>query len=67
MKRLKACAVSVLICLLGTGGAMMAPKYSASLDNVQTLKNAGGSELKVGQFSSSEIITQPIYLAPNSI
>jgi len=37
---------------LSTGCSMMAPPYSASMENVQNLKNSGDSKVSVGQFSS---------------
>jgi len=39
---------------LSTGCSMMAPQYSASINNVQTLKNSGASQIQVTQFNSSD-------------
>lgn len=50
IKKLATCAAIVA---LSTGCSMMAPQYSASIENVQTLKNSGETKLSVGQFTST--------------
>lgn len=45
--------VAVLSISLTTGCAMVAPRYDASLDNVQKLKDAGMQPVKVGDFTST--------------
>ena len=40
--------------LLSTGCSLVAPHYSASLENVQTLKDGGAYTAKVGKFDSSK-------------
>ena len=42
------------IAVLSSGCSLMAPKYTASLDNVQTLSNAGDYSASVGGFDSIE-------------
>jgi hypothetical protein len=39
--------------LLASGCSLVAPRYTASLENVQKLKDAGGQSLKVGDFIST--------------
>lgn len=39
--------------LISTGCSMMAPQYTASLDNVQALKDAGTYTAKAGNFTSA--------------
>ncbi|PXX44182.1 hypothetical protein [Undibacterium pigrum] len=48
IKKLASC---VAIAALSTGCSMMAPQYSASIENVQTLKNSGETQVSVGQFA----------------
>ncbi|HZP12604.1 MAG TPA: hypothetical protein VFB36_09305 [Nevskiaceae bacterium] len=49
----KILSILALLALL-PGCSMMAPQYSASLENVQKLKDAGPSTAKVGEFSSQD-------------
>lgn len=53
MQRLITLLAALAITLLGSGCSMMAPQYTASLDNVQMLKDAGSHTVKVGTFTSS--------------
>ncbi|MFZ6746255.1 hypothetical protein ACO0LC_23750 [Undibacterium sp. JH2W] len=50
---MKKLALSLTVALLSTGCSMMAPQYSASIENVQTLKNSGETKVSVGQFAST--------------
>lgn len=47
------CFVALLLTALNSGCALVAPHYSASLENVQKLKAAGMQPAKVGQFTST--------------
>lgn len=53
MHRTVQLSLVVLIGILGSGCSLMAPQYSASIDNVQKLKGAGDFTAKVGKFDSS--------------
>lgn len=44
---------TALFVVMGSGCSLMAPQYSASMDNVQKLKDAGAYQVKVGRFDSS--------------
>lgn len=46
------CSVLMTV-VLAAGCSMTAPQYSASLSNVQTLKDSGSNTAKVGHFDSS--------------
>lgn len=41
------------LCLVASGCSIVAPRYSPSIDNVQTLKNSGIQPAKVGQFATA--------------
>ena len=45
---------SFLFAIMGIGCSLMAPQYSASLENVQKLKDAGDYTAKVGEFGSKQ-------------
>lgn len=53
MFRFTPVAVVLAAAMLTSGCSMMAPQYTASLDNVQTLKDAGNFKAKVGAFESA--------------
>lgn len=52
MHRIVQLSLVVLIGILGSGCTLMAPQYSASIDNVQKLKETGDFSAKVGKFDS---------------
>lgn len=54
MYRFTSILVALGVAALSTGCTLMAPNYTASLDNVNTLKSAGAYTAKVGEFSSSK-------------
>jgi hypothetical protein len=43
----------VAFALLASGCSLVAPRYNASLQNVQKLKDADGQAMKVGEFTST--------------
>jgi hypothetical protein len=53
MLRFTTLLLALAVTILSTGCSMMAPQYTSSLDNVQTLKNAGAYKAKVGTFTAS--------------
>lgn len=53
MNRLASNLLVVLITVFGAGCSMTAPQYTASINNVQTLKNGNNFTANVGEFSSS--------------
>lgn len=53
MQRSMTIAMALAVAIFSTGCSMMAPQYTASLDNVQKLKDAGAYTAKVGNFSSA--------------
>lgn len=53
MKRLAAGLLIIFATIFSAGCSMMAPQYSASIDNVQFLKKAGDFTASVGEFTSS--------------
>lgn len=52
MGRFTTILMAATVVIFSTGCSMMAPQYTASLDNVQKLKDAGAYTAKVGDFSS---------------
>jgi hypothetical protein len=56
--------LALVVVALSTGCSMMAPQYTASLDNVQTLKDSGNYTAKVGNFIASK---DPAYANPIKI
>jgi hypothetical protein len=52
MHRVSYMPLVILLGILGTGCSMVAPKYSASIENVQKLKDGGNYTAKVGTFTS---------------
>ncbi|GAC1611355.1 MAG: hypothetical protein NVS3B3_22320 [Aquirhabdus sp.] len=52
MSRVITLLVSLTIAILSTGCSLMAPKYDASQNNIQALKDAGNYSAKVGEFDS---------------
>lgn len=52
MNRFISFAMAASIAMASTGCAMIAPQYTASLDNVQTLKDSGTQVAKVGAFTA---------------
>lgn len=54
MNRFVIYLLAIMAVTIGSGCTMMAPQYTASIDNVQTLKNIGNFTAKVGEFSSSK-------------
>ncbi len=54
MRHLRTALLVLAITVLSTGCAMVAPQYTASLDNVQTLKDAGNYTVKVGAFAAGK-------------
>lgn len=53
MQSIRIFAVAALVAL-ASGCSLTAPQYSASLTNVQALKDAGAFSAKVGEFSSTK-------------
>lgn len=53
MKTIALLIIIILSGLIGAGCSLMAPPYTASIDNVQRLKDVGDIGAKVGQFESS--------------
>lgn len=53
MGRLINILIAAMVVMLSTGCSMMAPQYTASLDNVQKLKDAGAYTANVGNFAST--------------
>ena len=54
MTHLVSSGFAMLVCICISGCSMMAPNYSASIPNVQKLKDAGNIKAKVGTFSSAK-------------
>ncbi len=54
MHRFHTLFFSLAVTILASGCSHIAPQYSASIDNVQTLKDAGKATAKVGEFASSK-------------
>ena len=61
--------VAVLATTLCSGCAMLAPRYNASLENVQKLKDSGMQPAKVGKFTSTpdKGNANPISIRGNSL
>jgi hypothetical protein len=61
--------ICVLAGALASGCSLMAPQYSASIDNVQKLKNAGDFASRVGKFDSAadKANANPISLRGSSL
>jgi hypothetical protein len=53
MSRTLAISVVLAVAALSSGCSMVAPKYSPSLENVQTLKDSGAQTTNVGAFEST--------------
>lgn len=53
MKRTVLFGLLIICGTIGAGCSLMAPPYTASIDNVQRLKDAGDIGAKVGRFDSS--------------
>lgn len=64
MHRFTTGLLSLAVIVLSTGCAMVAPQYTASLDNVQTLKDSGNYTVKVGEFAATK---DKAYASPISI
>jgi hypothetical protein len=54
MNRLATILLIISATIFSAGCSMMAPQYTASLDNVQSLKNAGDFTASLGEFTSSK-------------
>jgi hypothetical protein len=54
MNRFRIIFLMAVVAMLNAGCSMMAPQYTASIDNVQALKNAGQYTAKVDEFKSSK-------------
>lgn len=69
MQRLTAILMALAVTMLSTGCSMMAPQYTASLDNVQRLKDAGDFRAKVGNFAAApdKANANPISLRGSSL
>ncbi|HUL41102.1 MAG TPA: hypothetical protein VLV32_04245 [Burkholderiales bacterium] len=69
MHRVAVMSLAVLFVVAGSGCSLMAPKYTASMENVQELKDAGDYTAKVGQFHSQPGPgnANPISLRGNSL
>ncbi len=52
MRRIVLLTLVIISGIILSGCGMVAPKYSASMDNVQMLKDAGNISAKVGKFDS---------------
>jgi hypothetical protein len=52
MNPLKTAAFAFLLSVVATGCTSLAPQYSASPQNIQTLKDAGNYSVNVGVFAS---------------
>lgn len=53
MRNVSFFSLAVLLTTLTSGCALVAPRYNASLDNVQKLKDSGMQPAKVGNFTST--------------
>lgn len=53
MNRIRLLLFLFVAMIFASGCSLMAPQYSASLENVQTLKDAGNFTAKVGTFTAS--------------
>lgn len=69
MKRSVPALLAALILVCASGCSVVAPNYSASIDNVETLKKAGDFKAKVGNFASPAAPgnANPISLRGNSM
>lgn len=56
-----------LVCAWNTGCSVMAPQYTASLGNVQTLKDAGDYKAKVGAFDAGSGSVNSVSLRGSSL
>ena len=45
--------LAMAFALLASGCSLVAPRYNASLQNVQKLKDADGQAVKVGEFTNT--------------
>lgn len=54
MRRIALLSLIALSAVVESGCSLMAPQYSASMDNVQKLKDAGNYNAKVGSFTSQK-------------
>jgi hypothetical protein len=54
MRRYTSLLLLLVIITLGSGCSIMAPQYSASIENVQKIKDAGISAVRVGSIESSK-------------
>jgi hypothetical protein len=52
MQRIATILLAIAATFFSSACSLMAPQYSASIDNVQTLKEAGSYTTKIGQFAS---------------
>lgn len=52
---------------IGSGCSTVAPQYSASIENVQVLKDSGGSGAKAGVFSQDALVRDSISLRASSM
>ena len=59
MRRIQLLSIVLLLAVLGSGCTAMAPNYSASIENVQKLKDAGNFTAKLGAFTSKEDPANP--------
>lgn len=54
MNRLMTLVLALAFSVFSTGCAMVAPQYTASLDNIQVLKDSGNYTAKVAEFQSGK-------------
>ncbi|MBI1889305.1 MAG: hypothetical protein HYS18_01525 [Burkholderiales bacterium] len=54
MQRIKIALLALAVTIFSSGCAMVAPQYTASLDNVQALKDSGNYSTKVGEFQAGK-------------
>lgn len=54
MHRFTTGLLALAVTVLSTGCAMVAPQYSASINNVQVLKDSGNYTAKVGEFTAGK-------------
>lgn len=69
MQRFTTVLLALVVSVLSTGCAMMAPEYTASLDNVQTLRDSGSYTAKVTDFQAGadKTYANPISIRGSSL
>ncbi|WP_454764284.1 hypothetical protein [Cupriavidus campinensis] len=68
MGRIKSCLALGALGLALSGCSIVAPPYTPSIDNVQTLKNSGAAPTRVGKFTETgTAVPYPIPLRANTL